>query len=112
MKKVIKLDSRYGLNTLNYIGNNDYKLVSEFDHIRVLYTNDKIIDAVDPPGGPILRVGSTIEGIPTYQIESIRYSTEHQGFIVHIKLIDYARDSRGKSSIKRSDLSNRAISRT
>jgi hypothetical protein len=82
MEEVIKLPShdrsRNYLRKLNVPAYNNYQayiLDAQYDHIRyILDTDNKTIITVDPPGGPMLSIGSTISAdYKIAYIESVKY---------------------------------------
>lgn len=79
MEDLIKLPARYKIRTfLKLIPYDNEKLVyvlkTDASTIRVIYkNNDKSsIQAIDPSGGPMLSVGSSIEGYKR-KIKSIEF---------------------------------------
>ena len=74
-KKVIKLYSRYhDIYTLTEVDKGIYEL-GKCSHYRVGLTEDaKECSFIDPPGGPFLRIGDTVEGIKG-TLAKIRFDT-------------------------------------
>lgn len=80
MKK-IKLDSRdYMNNYLLEVEKNKFKLVTELDCIRVIMDSEhNNIKSIDPPGGPMITVGTDIQG---KIVRAIYFSPKDKGFII------------------------------
>lgn len=79
MEDLIKLKTRYRIRTfLKLIPYGDeqnvYLLKTDASTIRVIYKNNNksSIQAIDPSGGPMLSVGSSIEGYKR-KIKSIEF---------------------------------------
>lgn len=71
----VKLHSRNGINNwLVHHKDNTYILESELDHIRVGYMNSDhdIIAFIDPPGGPFMSVGNTLDEM-NKEVDSIDF---------------------------------------
>lgn len=80
----IKLNSRWGDNYLEPLGDNKYKLHSELDHIRLGFKEDlKVITFVDPPGGPFLSVGSSLPEVNDSLIKTI--DDNEDGIIITVE---------------------------
>jgi hypothetical protein len=79
MSKDIKLQGRYGLvHYLKHLEGNEYLFQSELS-CRILYNGDDII-AIDPSGGPMMKVGSDINNM---QIKEIKFRQEDpKGYIL------------------------------
>lgn len=75
----IILRGRYGLkHILVYLEENKYLFQSELS-CRIIYNGDEII-ALDPSGGPMMKVGSDINDM---QIKEIKFNQENpKGYIV------------------------------
>lgn len=84
-ERKIKLSSRGVNNWLEPYEDNVYILKSELDHIRVGFDkNPDDIVFIDPPGGPFMRVESTIDiGGVAKTIESI-FRVEGKGYAIKI----------------------------
>lgn len=63
-KSEIKLKSRYAHsdNRLVHIEGNKWKLKTNYNYRLIMYDNPRYIHAIDPEGGPMISVGSKIEG--------------------------------------------------
>lgn len=90
MKK-IKLSNRYNANLwLEHIDKDLWQLksknVSDLSYMRIGYEEDnKIINFIDPSGGPFLSIGSEIKNInETYKIEEIFPN----GYILRLSVIE------------------------
>lgn len=79
MKPIIKLDSHSGHNFLRVVKGNKYKLITGSGMVRTGQNPDGTLRAIDPSGGPVIRVGDTIEG---GTVKCIYYSKRDHGFIV------------------------------
>lgn len=82
--------SRNYLNKLNvptYNNHQAYVLDAQYDYIRyILDTDNKTIVSADPPGGPMLNVGSIIKGT-NYKIANIE-SIKYVGTVVILEKVE------------------------
>lgn len=82
--------SRNYLNKLNvptYNNHQAYVLNAQYNYIRyILDTDNKTIVSVDPSGGPMLNVGSIIEGT-NYKIVNIE-SVKYVGAVVILEKVE------------------------
>lgn len=69
-KDEIKLKSRYAHsdNRLVHIKDNIWKLETPYNYRLIMYSGQNHIHAIDPEGGPMISVGSEIEG---HKVKSI-----------------------------------------
>lgn len=60
----IKLKSRYAHsdNRLVHIEGNKWKLKTDYNYRLIMYKDGSNIHSIDPEGGPMLSIGSEIEG--------------------------------------------------
>ena len=63
-KDEIKLKSRYAHsdNRLVHIEGNKWKLKTDYNYRLIMYRDGSHIHAIDPEGGPMISVGTEIEG--------------------------------------------------
>ena len=94
MKKIIKLNSRYGGNYIELLDKNpindeelDYVLKVSIPYIRVIYRPESVrtIEAVDPDGGPFMAIGDS-NIVKGYSINKIRDTKE--GLIITFRKND------------------------
>lgn len=73
-QEVIKLESRYKDvdSELNQIENKKYILSTNSNYITICKNPDDIIDSIDLEGGPMIRVGYTIQDKKIKSIKSIK----------------------------------------
>lgn len=71
-REVIKLESRYKeINSeLIQIGNKKYLLKTNSEYVIISRNKNKTIDSIDLEGGPMIRVGGTIQGKKIKSIKS------------------------------------------
>ena len=83
LKDKYVLDNRYGvLIQLVRLDENIYLLDEDLDYMRVGFKNDpKVIDFVDPSGGPFMRVGAKWDNFTIEAIEGI----ENVGYLFTLK---------------------------
>mgnify|MGYP003303673976 CR=1 FL=1 len=75
------------LNVPTYDNHQAYVLDAQYNHIRyILDTDNKTIVSVDPPGGPMLNVGSIIKGT-NYRIANIE-CVKYVGTVVILEKIE------------------------
>lgn len=93
MSKDIALIGRYGLkHKLVYLEDNKYLFQSELS-CRIIYNGDDII-ALDPSGGPMMKVGSEVNNM---QIKEIKFSQDNpKGYIITLMPLNRARRSKVK----------------
>lgn len=93
MSKDIKLIGRYGLkHHLKYLGGDDYLFKSDLS-CRIIYNGDSII-ALDPSGGPMMKVGSEVNNM---QIKEIKFNQDNpKGYIITLIPLNRVRRSKIK----------------
>lgn len=75
------------LNVPTYDNHQAYVLDAQYSYIRyILGTDNKTIVSADPPGGPMLNVGSTIKGT-IYRVANIE-SVKYVGTVVILEKIE------------------------
>ena len=75
------------LNVPTYNNHQAYVLDAQYNYIRyILGTDNKTIVSVDPPGGPMLNVGSIIKGT-NYRIANIE-SVKYVGAVVILEKVE------------------------
>ena len=74
--------SRYGdKRFLQEIEPEIFKLVGDIDHMRIIYDKDSHINAIDPPGGPMISVGTFVKN--KIFIKSIDFNKEAGDFLFY-----------------------------
>jgi hypothetical protein len=75
------------LNVPTYDNHQAYVLDAQYNHIRyILGTDNKTIVSADPPGGPMLNVGSTVYGT-NYRVANIE-CVKYVGTVVILEKIE------------------------
>lgn len=89
----IILKGRYGLeHILVYLEENKYLFQSELS-CRIIYNGDEII-ALDPSGGPMMKVGSDVNDM---QIKEIKFNQENpKGYILTLMPLNKAKKYKTK----------------